>query len=263
MLATVSETSTVDVRVVRDSLSGLACPNFGDSAWAAPFDQLTGAAYALLAAERHGYSHHDQRRYRFQPHIRQHIASWISGYSFPQHVSDHEATDELISGFYFNAAIQRMVWVSERLVSLFAALPCSCGRKPELQIEGPKLPFHDFWKAASKRVDHLAFEHRCDMLQFGLVVLQMAPDRHQREIDFNPEMVLAMLRFSVKRRKPTLQSPDRPDGRDRLTWSTAAPALQMRSTCDAFGLLSRAYNELLGWNPEARQTSPVALGEFA
>jgi hypothetical protein len=266
MLATkpLSEVPATDIRLVRDSLASLECPNHGDSVWGAPFDQLTGAGYALLAAERHGYSHRDQRRFQFQPHIRQQIASWIAGYSFPQHVSDHEANDELISGFYFNSAVQRLVWTSERLIALFAALPCPCGRKPETVAEGSKPMFHDFWKGASKRVDHIAFEHRHDLQQFGLVVLQMAPDRHQREIDFNPEMVLSMLRFAVKHRKPTLHVCERrPDNHERLTWSAAAPGLQMKSACEAFALLCLAYNELVQWHPDARQATLVGLGEAA
>lgn len=268
MLATVirEESPTVDIKLVRDRLATLRCPNYTDSVWAAPFDQLTGVAYALLSAERHGYSQRDERRFRFQPHVREQVASWIAGASFPQHVSDHEAIDELVSGFYFNAAAQRLVWTSERLVTLFAALPCPCGRKPEVAGDGGAKPtFFDLWKGASKRIDHMECEHRHDLLQFGLVVLQLAPDRHVREMDFNPEMVLGMLRFSVKRRKPTLAAPERrTNGHGgRLTWSSAPPALRIKSAVDAFALLCRAYQELLEWNPEARQALPVPLGEFA
>ena len=263
---TLEEIPAVEIKTVRDSLAALRCPNYADSVWAAPFDQVTGAAYALLTAERHGYSHRDSRRFAFHAHIREQVASWIAGTAFPLHVSDHEAMDELVSGFYFNSAVQRLVWVSERLVTLFAGLPCPCGRKPEIPAEdGPKPTFFDFWKGASKRIDHLIFEHRHDLLQFGLVVLQLAPDRHIREIDFNPEMVLAMMRSSVKHRKPTLEAFERrTNGHgDRLTWSTAVPALRMKSAGDGFALLCRAYNELLEWNSEARQPAGTGFGDFA
>lgn len=266
MLATksLSEHPAVDVHLVRDSLATLRCPTYGDSAWAAVFDQLTGAAYALLAAERHGYSHRDQRRFQFQPHVREQIASWIAGYTFPQHISDHEANDELVCGFYFNSAVQRLVWTSERLISLFAALPCPCGRHPEVSPDGGKPSFHDLWKGATRRLDHISFEHRHDLLQVGLVVLQMAPERHQREIDFNPEMVLSMIRFAVKHRKPTLNCFERrQEAHERLTWSSASSELKIKSACDAFALLCRAYNELAEWNPEARHAMPAPLGEFA
>jgi hypothetical protein len=260
----VRETPAIDIKQVRDALAALECPKYGDSIWAAVFEHLAGAAYALMAAERHGYSRRDSRRFQFQPHVRQQIASWLAGYSFPQHISDHEANDELISGFYFNSAVQRLVWVAERLVTLFSALPCPCGRHPEAHPEGGAPTFHDYWKGATKRIDHLAFEHRTDLLQFGLVVLQMAPDRHQREIDFNPEMVLAMMRFAVKHQSPTMGVCERHhNGHDRLTWSTAAPVLQIKSAGDAFALLSRAYNELVHWDADARQATMVALGEWA
>lgn len=266
MLATKSlvERPTVDVHLVRDSVAALHCPAYADSAWASLFDQLTGAAYALMAAERHGYSHRDQRRFQFQPHVREQIASWIAGHTFPQHISDHEAHDELVCGFYFNSAVQRLVWTSERLVTLFASLSCRCGRKPEVLPEGPKPSFHELWKGATKRLDHVSFEHRRDLLQFGLVVLQMAPERHLREIDFNPEMVLAMLRFAVKHRKPTLHYfEQRQDTHERPTWSSATAELKVKSACDAFVLLCRAYNELVEWNPDARHAAPAPLGEFA
>lgn len=262
--ATLHETPSVDVKQVRDALAALECPNYGDSVWAAIYEHLTGAAYALMSAERHGYSRRDPRRFQFQPHVREQIASAIAGYTFPQHVSDYEANDELISGFYFNSAVQRLVWVAERLVTLFSALPCPCGRQSEIHLEAGTPKFHDYWKGASKRIDHLAFEHRTDLLQFGLVILQMAPDRHQREIDFNPEMVLAMMRFAVKHQKPTVSAWERHhDLHDRLTWTTAGPGLQIKSAGDAFALLCRAYNELVHWDCDARQATMVALGEWA
>ncbi len=37
---------------VRESLTALQCPTYSDSLWTGPFEQLAGAAYALLAAER-------------------------------------------------------------------------------------------------------------------------------------------------------------------------------------------------------------------
>ena len=268
MLATktLDELPAVEIKAVRDALAALRCPTYIDSVWAAPFDQLTAAAYALLEAEHHGYSHHDRRRFQFHAHVREQVAAWIAGTAFPQHASDHDAMDEMVSGFYFNSAAQRLVWISERLVTLFAATPCPCGRKPEVSCDTSPAPtFFEFWQGASRRMDHMAFEHRRDLLHFGLLVLQLAPDRHSREADFNPEMVLAMLRFAVKHRKPTLHAWERrSDGHGaRLTWSTASPSLQMKSLCDGFALLCRAYNELLDWNSEARQSAPVALGDFA
>ncbi len=262
--AMVPESSVIDIKQVRDALAGLECPKYGDSVWTAVFEHLTGAGYALMAAECHGYSRRDPRRFQFQVHVRRQIASRLAGYAFPQHVSDHEADDELIAGFYFNSAVQRLVWVAERLVTLFSAVPCPCGRHAEVVGDGAAPKFHDYWKGATTRIDHLAFEHRTDLLQFGLVVLQMAPDRHQREIDFNPEMVLSMMRFAVKRQKPTRGAWERRhDGHERLTWSTAAPALQIKSAGEAFTLLCRAYNELVHWDADARQATMVALGEWA
>ena len=51
-----------DLKLVRESLADLQAPKFSDSAWVAPFELLMGAAYALLAGERHGYSRRESRK---------------------------------------------------------------------------------------------------------------------------------------------------------------------------------------------------------
>lgn len=250
---------TADIRLVRDVLASLRCPRFGDSPWIAVFEQLASAGYALLAAEKHGYSHRDQRRFAYHGRIRADVVGWLAGYAFPQYVSDYTAQDDLLSGFYFNSAVERLVWAAERMVATFAAVPCPCGRAPEPRGAA----FSDCWKSASQRLEHVSQEDRIDLLNFGLVMLQLAPERHQREPELNPEMVLPALRFEVAHRRSPARLNGRSPADDRPAWSTAGPLAQANLAGQAFALLCRAFNELVDWQPNARQEALPALGEWA
>ena len=251
-----------DIKLLRDTLAGLRCPRFGDSVWVAPFEKLAGAGYALLAAEKYGYSHRDQRRFTYHGRIREEVVRWLAGYAFPKHASDTEAQNDILSGFYFNAATARLVWAAERLVVVFAALPCPCGVGAAIDTNGQRLAFLDVWKAAAHRLEHLGTEHRLDLLDFGLVVLQCSPDRHLHEPEFNPDTTLAMLRFDVSHHRRTTRTTEVKPGAP-VTWSNSGPMAQANAAADCFALLCRAYNELEEWQPAARQNELPALGEFA
>jgi len=253
---------------VRDSLERLQCPQYSDSIWIAPFELLTGAAYALLAAERHGFSRRDQRKYAYHTHVRENIASLVGEYSFAQQASDRAAFDDWVSGFYFNSAVQRIVWAAERLLVAFAGIPCSCGQAPEV-LEDGRPGFGEIWKAASRRLEHVANEHQQDLSYVHVLLRQMPPDRHfRRETPFNPDTVFSMLRHDLERKHGLGLHPHdehhQPAGTElRLTWSTAGPGLQMQFVCAAFSLLCHAYNELLAWHSGAREEAIAVLGEQA
>ena len=253
-----------NLRLVRESLGDLESPRFSDSAWVASFELLMGAAYALLAAERHGYSRRDGRKYEYHTHVRGNIAAIVAEHAFAPPAADRPVFDDWVSGFYFNAAEQRIVWAADRLLTTFAALDCPCGRPGKLSGHS-RHSFAEVWKAASLRLEHVGMEHQKDLTYVAVLLRQSAVERHQAcEMAFSPDAVLSMLRDHLEHKHGyTLDGHRRTTAGPHLSWSTAAPGVQMEFACPAFSLLCHSYNEMMNWHADARDHVLTALGELA
>ncbi len=248
------------ISAVREAVASLPCPDFGDSAWLGPFELLTGAAYGLLTAGRHGFSQRDQRRYQYHTHVRERIASLVAESAFAQEPADRAVFDDWVSAFYFNSAVHRMVWAAERMVVTLATLACPCGHPAELQ-DTVVYGFAEYWNAASRRVEHVAAEHQQDLEHAHVLLQQIVPIKFTRhEMTFNPDAVFTMWQHDLRRKQLPHGAPHRNGG---VSWSTAAPGLQFQTACAGFALACRAFNELVAWHYEARESELAALGERA
>lgn len=249
---------------VRESLAALQCPNYSDSVWIGPFEQLAGAAYALLAAERHGFSRHDQHKYQYHAHVRENVAAWVAEEPFTP--SDQPAFDDWVSGFYFNSALQRLVGAGEQLIATLSALECPCGKFPGGRDHGRRAGFRQQCQAAGRFLEHVRNAHRKDLPEMQSVVAQLSPDTRHRATALDPGRALATL-YSALRQRQSHNHP-RPESRAarpraRATWATASPEQQMSTACAALSQLGSAYNQLVGWQPAARESSCLALGATA
>ena len=119
--STVCKTAESDIRLVRDALKTMGLPNVG-TVWIGPYEQLHGAGFALLAAARHGVHQRDLSNYHLR--VRTNIVQIILEHDELGKVADRFAFDNAMAGFYFNSAIQRIVWASERLIKTFVSVPC-------------------------------------------------------------------------------------------------------------------------------------------
>ena len=253
-----------NLKLVRESLGDLQSPRFSDSAWVGAFELLMGAAYALLAAERHGYSRRDGRKYEYHTHVRENIAAIVAEHAFASSASGDPVFDDWVSGFYFNAAEQRLVWATDRLLTTFAALDCPCGRPGELAGHG-KHSFSEVWKAASLRLEHVGMEHLTDLTYVAVLLEQTVWERHHPyEMAFNADTVLSMLRDHVEHKHGyTLDGHRKTVAASHLSWSTATSGVRVEFACAAFLLLCHAYSEMMNWHADARDHVLVALGELA
>jgi hypothetical protein len=248
---------------VRESLADLECPKFSDSAWVAPFELLMGAAYALLAAEHHGYSRRGGRKYEYHTRVRANIADLLAEHAFAPPASERPQFDDWVSGFYFNAAEQRIVWAADRLLTTFAALDCPCGRPGELAGHG-KHSFSEVWKAASLRLEHVGTDHQKDLTYLAVLLKQSVWERHRPgEVAFNADTVISMLRDDLEHKHGHTLNGQRRMAGPQQGWSSAAPGVQMEFLCAAFSLLCHTYNEMLHWHASARERVLTALGELA
>jgi hypothetical protein len=254
-----------NTKLVRDAIAALDCPKYGDSIWITPFELLAGAGYALIEAERHGFVRRDQARYQYHTRVREKISGLISEQTFLQEPSDRAVFDDWVSGFYFNSATNRIVWAAERMVRVLACVDCPCGNPGELNCSS-KAAFPEMWRVARRRLEHIANQHQEDLEYTHVLLEQIKPDRTTgREMIFTADAVLTMLQQDL-RRKQSLEirsAEQHYDGAERLTWSTAAPLLQLQSACAALSLLCHSYNELIAWQTAARVPALVPLGASA
>ena len=253
-----------NLKLVRECVADLQSPRFSDSAWVGPFELLMGAAYAILAAERHGNSRRDGRKYEYHTHVRENIVAILAEHAFAPPASDRPIFDDWVSGFYFNAAEQRLVWAADRLLTTFAALECPCGRPSELAEHGQH-SFTEVWKVASRRLEHIGAEHQKDLTYVAVLLKQSVAERHHLyEMVFNADTVLSMLREHIEHKHGYTRDGHRKMvAGSHISWSTATPGVQMEFACAAFSLLCHAYNEMMNWHTEARDRVLTALGELA
>ena len=246
---------------VREAIAALECPNYSDSVWAGPFEQIVGAAYALLAAERHGFSRHDERKYQFHAHVRENVAAWVA--EEPFRPSDQSAFDDWVSGFYFNSALQRLVGAGEQLAAAFSAQGCPCKKSPA--GHHGRAGVRQESQAALHFLEHLRSAHRQELPAMQAVLSQMSSPASRRAA-FDPEHALATLSAELHQRQA--HAPRQPELRAarlpaRTSWSTAGPEQQMALACAALTQLVRAYNQLAEWRPTARESAVLALGATA
>ena len=253
------QTAELDAELVRNALKAIGLPEIG-TVWIGPYEQLHGAGYALLAAIRHGVHRRDLSNYHVR--VRARIVQTILEHDAEGKATDEFAFDNAIAGFYFNAAIQRIVWASERLIKTFISVPCICGRKPEQNADARKFP--KLLKGAKLRRDHLISEDKRTFPELSALLNQFPDEEHKRESPYDPQKALAMLRYDVNNRKHAVYDSL---ARDRKSasggcdfaptyWSDAPQDCQMHLACKSFDLVCRAYDELRDWQPNMQTGSP-------
>jgi hypothetical protein len=259
----VCQTAQSDIEVVRNALKAIGLPEVG-TVWIGPYEQLHGAGFALLAATRHGVHRRDLSNYHVR--VRTRVVQTILEHDELGKVTDEFVFDNAIAGFYFNAAIQRIVWVSERLIKTFISVPCLCGRGP-VKNAGPKR-FGDLLKDAKSRLDHLLADDKRTFPELSALLNQFAEKQpRKRESPYDPEKALAMLRYDVNNRKHavygTLASDRKSAGGGcNVTpsyWSDAPQDCQMHLACNSFDLVRRPYDELRNWQPNVQASLVTSL----
>lgn len=84
------------------------------------YEQLVGAAYSLLQAEKFEFGHNTV----YEPGGLADVVCGSIGARIPQ----HPHWDTWVSGFYFNCALHRIAWATDRLLAIFSTLPQTSGR---------------------------------------------------------------------------------------------------------------------------------------
>ncbi len=233
---------------VQERLKSFKTPSMNKSVWSGVFEQIAGIAYALFMADRFGIWERDKDlKSDYHNNVRQLLPELILTY-FRKSTVLHNL-EVYLSGYYFNAGIQRIVWASERLLHTFAGIECQCSRPSELCNK--KSRFGEVKNAARKRLQHVSNEHNKQLTNMETLLHQIAK-QYNRNDPFDKTKALAMLRFDVNNRKHAFGTPfDRKPSNDSkgITWSNAGAKLQMEVACETFDLIGRVYSELVLWQP--------------
>jgi hypothetical protein len=240
------------------SLKHVECPGF-KSVWLGPFEQLTGAGYSLFAAIRYRIYERDLSRYNQR--VQSVVVSEIEKMFTVAEAPDHSGIGDWLSGFYFNSAIERIVWAGERLLLTLATVQCPCGRATEARVGGEKPGWPSILAGSLSRLehlwndDHLAFEHCRAVREQFIYRDSAAKQREYRRADpLDKGKTLAMLRYAVNNRKHKVyrrgqvRDQESAGKGDNRTWSTSGADFQMDLVVEAFDLLARSYRELKNWN---------------
>lgn len=250
------QTAESDIELVRNTLKAIVLPEVG-TVWIGPYEQLHGAGFALLAATRHGVQQRDLSNYHMR--VRAKVVQTILEHDRLGEATDRFAFDNAAAGFYFNAAIQRIVWAAERLIKTFISVPCLCGRGHEKNANSQS--FVDLRNDARCRLVHLLSDDKRTFPELSALLNQFEEKQwRKRDSPYDPEKALAMLRYDVNNRKHAVYGAlarDRKSagGSCNVTpgyWSDAPQDRQMHLACNSFDVVCDAYNELRDWQPNVQ-----------
>jgi hypothetical protein len=240
-------------------LKNLQCPPCG-SVWLGPFEQLAGAGYALLASHRHGI--YRRNLVRYYPRVQTRIASHLENFFSDVVRADVSIPDDWLSGFYFNSAIQRIVWAGECLLLTFAVVDCPCGhRKTEKSVAPERPGWIEVLKGALSRLDHAQNYDKTSLVKCRALREQfIVPDScggtrgYRRGDPLDRTKILAMLRYTVNNRKHRVYVRSKlhdqvSAGRgDNKRWCSSGADWQMDLATEAFEIVCAAYQELKNRN---------------
>lgn len=230
------------------------------SAWLGPFEQLLGAGYALMCAIKHGI--YQRTLDSYGPRVQAKIVGHLENFAVAHVPSDHAGFDDWLSGFYFNAAVQRIVWAGERLLFTCAAVECACGhRTTEKSVAEDKPGWKKVKSGALARLDHVQKDGtnlttcRAVLEQFRFKDASGKVREYRRADALDRTKILAMLRYTVNNRKHRiyirgeLRDQESAGKGDNQKWCSSGADFQMDLACEAFDLVCQAYEELRNWNP--------------
>lgn len=235
------------------ALEQLTTPESFQSVWIGPFDQLVSAGYALLRAEKLGYSDRALGIYYYRVHAKI-VDLIVASETTDEDVPVDPALKDFASGIYFNAGIQRLTFGVERMVATFAGIPCTCGKAaettPTLTRHGTRwADFGDYRKGANRRLKH---SHLQGFLPNFAKLLTQFDGWDGRT--FDSEKGLSILRQQVNQRKhgPYLRQHAKASVPVTATgdpnWS---PAQQLELAICSYEIACGAYRELVDWNSAA------------
>jgi hypothetical protein len=203
------------------------------------YEQIMGATYGLLMAQALGF---ESRSLSPQYHqdVRLQLPALIERGSVNP-LGTEAGWQTWGNGFYFNAAIQRIVWVGDRVLTVFARLKTNCCPvvlRPRCDVLGIRGLLSD----AALRLAHEHFAWAGEVRRFVDVLNQdFDPAR-----DVSDQNYFVAIRWDVNQRKHAIGGFHRSSAGAAKTgkWKDLGADKQIEYALKAFELVVRAYSEV-------------------
>jgi len=208
------------------------------------YEQLVGAAYGITTAGDYGILNRSLTDYHNSVRLKL-VPIMVAADRLP--ITDKNKTWETwVSGFYFNTAMQRIIWATDRLLTISAGLPLSFDSDlPTVKKENPHF-FRDVVPTVRKRANHLQFRkegRKLDGLVVFLDLIEVEFDAHKHPI--TEQNYIRAIRWDVNQRKHALGGFHRRSaGAEGTTWPTIGQDKQVYFAIKAFCVSINLYRSV-------------------
>lgn len=160
------------------------------------YEQIIGAAYGLITAERMAIR---ERKLTSSYHqeVRLKLAQILANEEpFSMHAPKEWIT--WANGFYFNVAIQRLIWVGDRLLTVFGRLPAICCEVVPQIPRKRGLGLEALLEDARNRLGH---EHFSTSPNVAKIVAMLSTPFDALQTEVTESNYLRAIRWDVNKRK--------------------------------------------------------------
>jgi len=230
-------------KAVNEAVNFLPIPPEEDICLCSCYEQLIGAAYSLLTADIYGIQTRDTKGYHYAVRVKL-SQLLLNATDLPFRPTGGPCAT-WASGFYFNTALQRIVWTGERLLKIFASLRITCCNDALTRKNYNLKGIGPIKGSVDKRLRHLTAKHNRGN---QLIALQTLYDLTAiNRVDLDKDDVtdanyFGAIREDVNMRKHSLGAFNRSS-----TLSTKWSGLKERQVMyavKAFCVVCRVYAEL-------------------
>ncbi len=210
------------------------------------YEQLVGIAYSLWVADEYGIQKRNLENYHNKVRL-QLPKLFSSSVQVPfSQIPQEWAT--WVSGFYFNAALQRLTWVGDRLLTIFASLPMNCCLHSPLPSRKKLRDIEMIIGFVKNRFNHLEGHYKDNWHLLGLNSYLLLVD-----INFNPKRdkiadsnYIRAIRWDVNNRKHSVGGFDRSSAGRVVSghWSSLGQDIQFTYAIRAFQAICELYRDL-------------------
>jgi hypothetical protein len=247
-------------KVTSTALSSVLLPAQDEKHLCTCYEQLVGIGYSLRVAAAYGILNRRLDK-EYHKDIRLKLCSLLNKSKQIPRPPKPGPWATWACGFYFNAALNRIVWVGERLLKVFASLPmkcCTTAPQPIQNQQGIKFPknskkeskFESMIKFAEKRLTHLKTDHpKESQLQGIMSFVKLVRDKPQNSV-VKGNNYFAAIRWDVNEQKHSLGSFRRssastvPITSAPRRWGQLRQNEQFEYSIKAFILICKLYSDI-------------------
>jgi hypothetical protein len=224
-----------------DIFNKLPKPRMNEKHLCPCYEQIFGAFYSLVLSNKFGIKTRNLEDYHNQVRLKLAESLSESFYSFDSVTKEFSTW---ASGFYFNSAIQRLIWVADRVLTIFGRLSARCCKDaPNFKTSNIGIK----WILVDART---RLKHECFYSASNIKKVVNMLDNSEK-FNINKDIVtennyLKAIRWDVNQRKHAIGGFHRSSSNKvkEGPWVKLGQDQQFKYTIMAFDLICKAYSDL-------------------